>query len=157
MRFSLVIAGALIMAPETLPSQGTRERSNPEVVKLTIKGVSVVKETELRQSIHTTASHCNSFVLKPFCWISKAKYFYTKKYLDRKELQRDPLRIQVFYWKRGYRETTVDTAVIDRGRNKVGVTFTINEGPPTMVSSVIVNQATDILAPREIQRRVVIG
>jgi len=126
-------------------------------VNLTLKGVNVVKESELRQSIHTTASHCNSFILKPFCWISKAKYFYTKKYLDREELKRDPLRIQVFYWKRGYREATVDTAVVDRGRNKVGVTFTINEGPPTVVSSVVVNQATDLLTPREIQRRVVIG
>src|SRR5688500_7721446 len=58
---------------------------------------------------------------------------------------------------RGYRETTVDTTVVDRGTNKVGVTFTINEGPPTMVSSVVVNQATELLTPKEIQRRVVIG
>ena len=156
-RFFLVIAGALVVAPGTLPSQERKEPSKPEVVNLTLKGVKVVKESELRQSIHTTASHCNSFVLKPFCWISKAKYFYTKKYLDREELQRDPLRIQVFYWKRGYRAATVDTAVVDRGRNKVGVTFTINEGPPTIVSGVIVNQATELLAPRDIQRRVVLG
>src|SRR5688500_2751065 len=107
--------------------------------------------------MHTTASHCNSFIPKPFCWLSKATYFYTNKYLDRQELKRDPRRSQVFYSKRGYREATVDTAVVDRGRNKVGVTFTINEGPPTVVSSVVVNQATDLLTPREIQRRVVIG
>ncbi len=156
-RFSLVLAGALLLAPGTLPSQETEAPSNPEVVNLTLKGVNVVKEADLRQSIHTTASHCNSFILKPFCWISKAKYFYTKKYLDRQELQRDPLRIMVFYWKRGYREATVDTAVVDRGRDKVGVTFTINEGPPTIVSSVIVNQATELLSPREISRRVVLG
>ena len=157
MRYCLVLAGALLLAPEALPSQEKKEPSNPEVVNLTLHGVNVVREDELRRSIHTTASHCNSFILKPFCWISKAKYFYTKKYLDREELQRDPLRIKVFYWKRGYRETTVDTAVVDRGTNKVGVTFTINEGPPTMVSSVIVNQATQLLTPREIKRRVVIG
>ncbi len=156
-RFSLVLAGALLLTPGTLPSQETEAPSNPEVVNLTLKGVNVVKEADLRQSIHTTASHCNSFILKPFCWISKAKYFYTKKYLDRRELQRDPLRIMVFYWKRGYREATVDTAVVDRGRDKVGVTFTINEGPPTIVSSVIVNQATELLSPREISRRVVLG
>ena len=156
-RIWLVLAGALLLAPGVLPSQEKKEPSNPEVVNLTLKGVKVVREAELRRSIHTTASYCNSFILKPFCWISKAKYFYTKKYLDREELQRDPLRIKVFYWKRGYRETTVDTVVVDRGTSKVGVTFTINEGPPTMVSSVIVNQATQLLTPREIKRRVVLG
>ncbi len=157
MRFGLALAGALLLAPGILSSQENKEPSNPEVVNLTLHGVNVVREDELRQSIHTTASHCNSWILKPFCWISKAKYFYTRKYLDRDELKRDPLRIQVFYWKRGYRETTVDTTVVDRGDNKVGVTFTINEGPPTMVSSVVVNQATELLTPREIRRRVVIG
>jgi outer membrane protein assembly complex protein YaeT len=163
-RFVVLLAGALVLAPESLFPQETApattevdEPTKPEVVNLTLKGVNVVKKGELLQSIHTTASHCNSFVLKPFCWISKAKYFYTKKYLDREEFQRDPLRIRVFYWKRGYREATVDTAVVDRGRNKVGVTFTINEGPPTIVSNVIVNQATELLTPKEIGKRVVIG
>jgi outer membrane protein insertion porin family/translocation and assembly module TamA len=119
--------------------------------------VKVVKSSELTQSIHTTASHCNSFILKPFCWISKAKYFYTKKYLNRKEFERDVLRIRIFYWKRGYREAEVDTAIVSRGRNQVGVTFTINEGPPTLVSNVIVNQPTPLLSQREINDRVVLG
>ncbi|MEX2110222.1 MAG: BamA/TamA family outer membrane protein [Gemmatimonadaceae bacterium] len=162
-RFVVLLAGALLLAPGSLSSQETaasnpevREPTNPEVVNLTLRGVNVVKKGELLQSIHTTASHCNSFILKPFCWISKAKYFYTKKYLDREEFQRDPLRIRVFYWKRGYREATVDTAVVDRGRNQVGVTFTINEGPPTIVTNVIVNQATQLLTEKEIGKRVVL-
>jgi outer membrane protein insertion porin family/translocation and assembly module TamA len=132
-------------------------QSPPEVVNLTLKGVEVVKKSELEQSIYTTASHCNSFILKPFCWISKAKYLYTKKYLDHKELERDVLRIRIFYWKRGYREAEVDTAVVPRGRNQVGVTFTIQEGPPTIVSSVVVNQPTALLSQREIDDRVVLG
>src|SRR5213075_246433 len=93
---------------------------HPEVVNLTLKGVKVVRQDDLRNNIYTTASYCNSFILKPFCWISKSKYFYTRKYLDHKELERDVLRIRIFYWKRGYRETEVDTAVVPRGRNQVG-------------------------------------
>jgi outer membrane protein insertion porin family/translocation and assembly module TamA len=119
--------------------------------------VKAVKKAELLQSIWTTASYCNSFILKPFCLISKSKYFYTRKYLDHKELQRDVLRIRIFYWKRGYRETKVDTAVVPRGPNKVGVTFLINEGPPTLVSNIIVNQATPLLSEREIDRRLAIS
>ncbi len=131
--------------------------THPEVVNLTLKGVKVVKSSELLQNVYTTASYCNSFILKPFCWISKSKYFYTRKYLDHKELERDVLRIRIFYWKRGYRETEVDTAVVPRGRNQVGVTFTIKEGPPILVSDVIVDQPTPLLSQREINRRVVIG
>ena len=119
--------------------------------------MNVVKQSELQQSIYTTASYCNSFILKPFCWISKSKYFYTRKYLDHKELERDVLRVRIFYWKRGYREAEVDTAVVPRGRNQVGVTFFIKEGPATVVSNVVVNQATQLLTQREINRRVVIS
>jgi outer membrane protein insertion porin family/translocation and assembly module TamA len=117
-----------------------------------------VRKAELLQNIYTTPSYCNSFILKPFCLISKSKYFYTRKYLDHRELERDLLRIRIFYWKRGYRETEVDTAVVPRGKNKVGVTFFIKEGPPTIVSSIAVNQPTPpLLSKREVDTRVVIG
>jgi outer membrane protein insertion porin family/translocation and assembly module TamA len=113
-----------------------------------------MKKADLLQNIYTTASYCNSFILKPFCWISKAHYFYTRKYLDHKELQRDVLRIRIFYWKRGYRETEVDTAVVARGHNQAGVTFFIKEGPPILVSNVIVSQPTALLTQREINKYV---
>jgi outer membrane protein insertion porin family len=118
--------------------------------------VKVVKQSDLLQSVYTTASHCNSLIVAPFCWISKAKYFYTKKYLDHMELERDVLRVRVFYWKRGYREAEVDTAVIPRGRNQVGVTFLIKEGPPTLVSGISVIQPTPLLSQREIDKHLVL-
>jgi len=130
---------------------------HPEVVNLTLKGVKVVRQDDLRNNIYTTASYCNSFILKPFCWISKSKYFYTREYLDHQELQRDVLRIRVYYWKRGYRETEVDTAVVPRGKNQVGVTFTINEGPATVVSNITVDQDSTVLTQREIDDRIALG
>ena len=118
----------------------------------------MVKQSDLLQSVYTTSSHCNSLIVAPFCWITKSKYFYTKKYLDHKELERDVLRVRVFYWKRGYREAEVDTVVVPRGKNQVGVTFTIKEGPPTIVSNVIISQPTPpLLSKREIDRRVVLS
>ena len=128
------------------------------MVNVTLKGVKGVKQADLLSNIYTTASYCNSFILKPFCWISKSSYFYTRKYLDRMELQRDVLRIRVFYWKRGYREADVDTVVVPRGKNQVGVTFTISEGLPTRVADIIVNQpAPTLLSQREINKRMLIG
>ena len=149
----------LLLLPAPLSSQGVpTPPSHPEVVNLTLKGVKSVKRSDLLSSIYTTASYCNSFLLKPFCWISKSKYFYTKKYLDHQELQRDVLRMRVFYWKRGYRETEVDTAVVPRGHNKVGVTFLVKEGPPTLISDITVNQPTPtLLSQREIDKRVVLS
>src|SRR5439155_969004 len=145
-RLRAIVAGGILLGPARLfAQQAPTTPSHPEVVNLTLKGVKSVKQSELLSNIYTTASYCNSFILKPFCWISHAKYFFTKKYLDRQELGRDLLRIRVFYWKRGYREAEVDTAVVNRGHNKVGVTFFIKEGPPTLVSDIIVNQPTPTL------------
>ncbi len=129
---------------------------NPEVVALRLNGVHAVKQKELMMSIATDQSHCNSFVLTPFCWISKAKYFYQKKYLNHDELKRDVLRIRVFYWKRGFRLTQVDTVVADKGTNKVQVTFNIAEGPPTLLSAVDVVQSQRVLNQRELAKRVLL-
>src|SRR5207244_542463 len=156
---ALGLAGALLLVQALLFSQQTTPtQSHPEVVNLTLKGVKSVKQSDLLTSIYTTASYCNSFLLKPFCWISKSKYFYTRKYLDHQELHRDVLRARVFYWKRGFRETEVDTAVVSRGHNQVGVTFLIKEGPPTLISDIAVNQPTPtLLSQREIGKRVVLS
>src|ERR1700686_397429 len=153
-----LLAGALLLVPAALTSQQSvlKGPSHPEVVSLTLKGVKAMKTADLLPSIYTTQSYCNSFILKPFCWISKSRNFYTKKYLDHKELERDVLRIRVFYWKRGYRETEVDTAGVARGSNKVGVTFFIKEGPPILITNVAVNQANPLLSRREIDRSLAI-
>src|SRR2546423_4896561 len=176
-RLGAIFAGATLFVPALLFAQAasstppaamppapaaaqTAPTSNahPEVVNLTLKGVKSVKQSELLTNIYTTASYCNALILKPFCWMSHAKYFFTKKYLDHSELGRDLLRIRVFYWKRGYRETEVDTAVVKRGSNKVGVTFFIKEGPPTVISDIIVTQPTpSLLSQREIDKRVVLS
>ena len=153
---SAAIAGALLLAPLAVRAQN-KLPDKPEVVKLTLKGVHVVKKDELLKSVSTSESHCNSLILKPLCWITKSKLVYSKEYLDRDELKRDVLRMRVFYWKRGYRDTEVDTAVIDRGPHKVAVTFAVREGPPTMVTNVAVNQQLPLLKEKEIGKRVVIG
>jgi outer membrane protein insertion porin family len=152
----VIIAGAIFFAPATTRSQN-KQPEKPEVVRLTVKGVRVVKMDDLLQSISTTQSHCNSVILKPVCWITKSHFVYSREYLDHAELKRDLLRMRVFYWKRGYREADVDTAVIPRGPHSVAVTLTVREGPPTMVKNVVVSQETKLLAEKEINKRVVLG
>lgn len=153
---AVAAAGAIFLAPVSLLAQ-KKAPDKPEVVQLTLKGVHVVHKDDLLKSIFTSASHCNSIVLKPVCWVTKSRFVYSREYLDSDELTRDVLRVRVFYWKRGYRETEVDTTVIQKSPHKVAVTLNVHEGPPTMVTNVVVNQTVPTLKDKEIAKRVVIG
>ncbi|MEX2325249.1 MAG: POTRA domain-containing protein, partial [Gemmatimonadaceae bacterium] len=109
-----------------VPASAQDEEKKPEVVDLKFQGVKSLKVDELRESIVTDESHCESFALRPICWFNKSKLFYERRYLDRDELIRDMLRLRVFYWKRGFRETQVDTVIAPRDRDKVAVTFVVD-------------------------------
>lgn len=155
----LIRATLGLFVPVLLQAQPNQKQVNqdPEVTRLRFQGVHVMKTEELEESVSTEASHCKSFVLKPFCWITKSKYVYEKKYLNHEELARDVLRIRVFYWKRGYRDTQVDTVLTPNGKNKVQIAFRITEGPPTLLSAMDIRQDSQVLKPHEIQKRLAIS
>ncbi len=143
--------GALLLASS--PASAQDDDKKPEIIDLRFQGVKSLKIEELRESIITDESHCKSFVFKPVCWINKSRYFYEREYLDRDELVRDLLRMRVFYWKRGFRETQVDTVIAPRDKNKVAVTFIVDEGSPTLVNDIAITQTTKVLSNRDIERR----
>ena len=151
------LGAVLLLAAHRLPAQQSTEDQpdNPEVVALSLRGVKAVDKGELQQSIATTASHCNGLILTPFCWISKSPAIYKHEYLDRTELRRDVLRIRVFYWKRGYRDTEVDTTVAKKAGG-VAVTFRIKEGPPTLVRKIAVGPETPVLNAKDVRSAMVL-
>ena len=155
------VAAALLLLPGTIASQTTapasREPPRTEVDRLILKGVKSVDPKELKASIATDASHCVGLILTPLCLITHAHYVYVRHYLDHEELKRDVLRARVFYWKRGFRETQVDTLVAKKGDDHANVTFLVNEGPPTIVSGITVMQTKPVLSEREIADRLVIA
>jgi outer membrane protein insertion porin family/translocation and assembly module TamA len=126
----------------------------PEVAKLSIKGVKAVEVDELQNSIATTASHCRSILYRflGICAITKSRIVYQHEYLDHAELQRDVLRIKVFYFKRGYRDTEVDTSVSRVGPGRVAVAFRITEGPPTLVEKVTVSRPDGFIDDKQVSR-----
>ncbi|HEY9428644.1 MAG TPA: BamA/TamA family outer membrane protein [Gemmatimonadaceae bacterium] len=146
-----IAAFLLVAAGGNLGAQTDRdEHESPEVTKLSIRGVHHVSKSQLEQSIATRASSCKSFLLEPFCLFSKSELFVDKHFLDRTELKRDILRIKVFYWKRGYRSTTVDTTVARRD-NGVKVEFQIHEGPPTVVRTLAVHRPEKVITAKDVQ------
>src|ERR671916_2902832 len=134
------LAAWLTLAPLTLGAQARSpvEQERPEVKKLVLAGVTAVDRQELERSIATDQSECVNLLVKVlFCWFTHAPAFWDEYRLDREEMKKDLLRIRVFYYKRGYRHTEVDTLVTANG-DGVTVTFTIRENEPTRVSRLTV-------------------
>lgn len=156
-RHLLLLAVALCAL--ALPAAASAQRSpveqdHPEVKELVLAGVESVDRSELKRNIATSESECLNLVVKVFfCWFSHAPAFYEREYLDREEMRRDMLRIRVFYYKRGYRHTTVDTSVTPND-DGVTVTFHIDEGRPTLIQRVAVLYDSTILDARRVRRLV---
>lgn len=88
--------------------------------------------------------------------ISRSPTLWDYKYLDEDEFRRDVLRVLVFYWRRGYREAQVDTAVTRLAEGRVRVTFDIREGPPTVIAALRVDYDSTMFNARGIQKMAIL-
>src|SRR5579872_4549151 len=124
-RPNTLAALVLAVGAPVLAAQNTRSQPHiaPEVRYLDVTGATHVDLQDLLLSISTTASRCRSAIIEPFCWISHSPTFWDVHYLDEAEVPRDVFRIRLYYWKRGYRETEVDTSIVHVGPRQVRVTF----------------------------------
>ena len=138
----------LVVAPSPSRAQNThdQQREAPEVRKLDITGVKHVDYHDLSRSISTRASKCRSLVIEVFCLISHSPTFHDKYYLNEDEFRRDVLRIRLYYWKHGYRDATVDTAVTKSGDKQVHVTFIVNENEPTVVRKIAITYDSTLIS-----------
>jgi outer membrane protein assembly factor BamA len=144
-------AGCLLVAAASVLSAQSRTPTkdpSPEVRKLVLRGVKHVDAHDLQLSIATQASKCRSMLLEPFCLVSQSPVFVEHHYLDRDEFRRDVLRIRVYYWRRGYRQATVDSSITPNGKG-VTVTFDIHEGEPTIVTALRIDYDTTLLSVKQ--------
>ncbi|MFL5620725.1 MAG: outer membrane protein assembly factor [Gemmatimonadaceae bacterium] len=150
---ALVLVASAFASAAPLAAQAHRDVSpTPEVRKLVLAGVSkAIDKDELQANIYTTATSCESALLILICKFSRWRAIEKRQYLNRQELRRDVLRIRVFYYKRGFRETEVDTAVTQLNEKQVEVRFNIREGPPTLVTGVAIEADTTLLTRRRIR------
>ena len=148
---------AFVVGAAVAPALGAQDSRgdispNPEVRKLEFRGVSdAIDLDDLKAHIYTTATRCRSFLLAPICAFSNYRGFEERHYLDHKELARDVLRIQVYYFRKGFREAQVDTAVTRLNEKEVAVRFDVVEGPPTLVASLDIVYDSTILAPKKVR------
>ncbi len=151
------LVALLTLAPRA-GAQVVRDESDqierPEVREVRITGTKALPRDEVADALATQASGCLSLVFRPFCLFTKSRYVYERRYLDREEFERDVVRLLVYYYKRGWRDAQVDTAVTRAGRNAVRVTFAVREGPPTRTAAVTVDDPTNTVRPRDARRLV---
>src|ERR1700724_3641270 len=123
---ALVVLASACAAP-TLTAQASSKNvaPAPEVRQLELNGVKSLDRKEIEANIYTTATRCISALLAPICKFSKWRAIEERHYLNRPELKRDVLRIRVLYYKQGFRETQVDTAVVPLNEKAVLVRFDI--------------------------------
>ena len=153
-RWALVLVASAFVAPPLDAQLARRDPSpTPEVRRVEFNGVSkAVDVDELQASIYTEPTRCRSFVLNLICKFARYRGFEERHYFNRQELQRDVLRIRVFYYKHGFREAEVDTAVTRLSDKHVEVRFDIREGPPTMVADVAVTYDSTLFSARKIRQ-----
>ncbi|MGF1670317.1 MAG: BamA/TamA family outer membrane protein [Balneolaceae bacterium] len=72
--------------------------------------------------------------------------------LDREMVANDIERIKLFYQNIGYFETTVDTTIIEYRKNRVEVSFLINEGPASTIRTVAFTGLPDFNDSSKIRR-----
>jgi len=154
---SIVAATLTALAAFAVPAgaQNDGDERGPEVKNVVLQGVKSVDKEELEKSIATDESGCKNLLVKPICLFTKSSGVYDRYYLDREELRRDVVRIRVFYYQRGYRETKVDTTVTAK-KGGVEVRFRVSEGPPTVVTRTAVDYPGDVLSERAVRRNMLL-
>jgi outer membrane protein assembly factor BamA len=115
-----------------------------EVRSLTFRGNTAISDDELALRVNTTPSSWGRRILR--------LPFGARRCLNRGYLPRDIVNVESFYRQRGFYKVTVDTLVSPMGRGRVGVTFTIVEGPPTMLTSYSVSGLDGIADSASIMR-----
>ena len=91
----------------------------------------------------------NAIVTTPSSWARRVigLPLGARHCLDSLELQRDAVRLRLFYRQRGYYETAVKTSIEDVSQRAVKVGFAVDEGPPVIIDSLVV-AGLDSVAPR---------
>jgi outer membrane protein insertion porin family/translocation and assembly module TamA len=147
-RLALAWTCVVALATTAMVASAQAHAPEPEVRRLVLEGVTHVDVQDLQKSISTTASRCRSWVIQIFCWVSRSPTFEDRFYLDPEELQRDVIRIRLYYWERGWRDAEVDTAITPMGARQVKVTFKVTEGPPTTIRKLSMVYDSSLISER---------
>lgn len=146
------LAALLAAVLTAAPISGARAQvgGEREVTELAFVGNRAFSDDRLESAIVLDQTRCKAFVLAPFCWVSDWGLVHNRAYLDESTLPADLLRLRLFYRRRGYRAVAVDT-VVERLDGEVRVRFQIDEGPPTVLDTLVITGLEGIVDPASVR------
>lgn len=122
---SLLLSSILVSACATTPKGEAARPSGPRIVDLDVVGNEHVSNSSIKGRIATRES--NRFL-----------FFGGDHFLDPGALAQDVRRIRDIYEEHGFYAANVEADVQPKGEGEVRVVFQVQEGPPTVVRSLIV-------------------
>ncbi len=121
-------------------NQSNEESDEKVVRKIRFTGNNNIRSRTLRSIIRTRTNREMLGIPRfaPWYYIHQltGRFGESPVYLDRVTIANDKERIRLHYENRGYFEATVDTSVVEYRRNRVEVTFLIEEGPASRIRSI---------------------
>ena len=127
-RLAVAFGALLVSLPALARGQDVAcDPGDREVRSLAFDGNRTFPDRDLALRVSTTPS---SFARRTL------RFAGTRRCIDAAELGRDVTRLRLFYRRRGFYETKVDTVVAAAGPSAVRVTFRIDEGAPILIDSV---------------------
>lgn len=108
-----------------------------EVTALRFEGNDIFSDRVLSASIMTRPTECRGWVLQPFCWLGSS-FAIDEHFLGPREFERDAVRLQLFYYRHGYREALI-APTLDRTDEGVRIAFHIEEGRAVLIDSLAFN------------------
>jgi outer membrane protein assembly factor BamA len=155
-RRACIAAGVVLLSGIAGTAAGAqilrRITEQPDLVSLRIVGNEHLSDDELRGAIATEPSRC----FWRLCRLVGRTRGYTRRVLDRAELDRDLLRLRVLYWRRGWRTAQVRDSVTRRADGRVDLTLRITEGPPTRIGTIDLGPVDSLLTRHGIRSLVTI-
>ncbi len=141
-----VLFGLVLLLSPLLADEAGAQATRPELVRLNFEGNDTFSDRALSNAIITRPTACRSFVLQPLCWAG-ADFAIDPSFLHPRVLRDDHARVLLYYYQRGFREAQVDTVVNRREGERAELTFSIREGVPVRVESLIVTGLEELEDP----------
>jgi outer membrane protein assembly complex protein YaeT len=113
----------------------TQQLVRAEVTEVRFEGNATFPSDSLSRAIVTRATECRYAIYLPFCWAG-ADFALQHAYLPRREFPLDQIRLERWYFIRGYREAAIDTSTVRGPDGTTTVTFHVDEGRPVLVDSI---------------------
>ena len=135
LRFMHSVGWIVLWGWGLIPLPVSSQVGRTEVSEVAFQGNQSFPDDSLSRAIVTRETECRSVVFTPFCWAG-ADFAVQRFYLPERDVPLDRLRLEAWYYQRGFREISVDTLTSLGEEGRATVSFIIDEGEPVIATRV---------------------